>query len=283
MFVRSRTIASKTPLTDEQLLASAPSIFADAAHESRSSRYAHIPTIKVVEGMRSHGFLPMLAMQSRVRDNSTGRQEFTKHMIRFRHADYSNQLTVGDTFPEVIMVNSHDGTSSYQLNAGLFRLVCANGMVAAQGDLAAVRVQHTGEAVRQVIDASFRVLDDSRKALDISTKWKQKLLTETEQYALAVGAHHLRFADAHGNVDTPIKPEQLLRPRRTADASADLWTTFNRVQENVIRGGLRAWDRNGDGGKVRKATTREVKGIDGNVTLNRALWKMAEALAASRN
>src|SRR4051812_18563680 len=128
-----RTNVSRVPLTNEQLFSVAPSIFADHAHESRSARYAHVPTFQVMEALKDNGFLPMLATQSKVRDNSTGRQDFTKHMIRFRHADHA--LAVGDVFPEVVLVNSHDGTSSYQLNSGLYRLVCGNGMVVSAGEL----------------------------------------------------------------------------------------------------------------------------------------------------
>jgi hypothetical protein len=86
MFVASRTIASRplVPMTDEQLHRVAPSIFAESPHASRSTRYAQVPTIKVVEGLRANGFLPVLATQAKVRDNSTGRQDYTKHMVRFR-------------------------------------------------------------------------------------------------------------------------------------------------------------------------------------------------------
>ncbi len=274
------TRSLRSPLSNDQLAKIAPSIFAEAPHASRSARYAHIPTVRILDALRDHGFAPMMALQSRVRDNSTGRQDYTKHMIRFRHQDAST-LSVGDTFPEVVLVNSHDGTSAYQLNAGLFRLVCGNGMVVSAGDLGAIRVQHTGNVVAQVIEASFRVLDDSTKALTHVRNWSQLQLNSVEQNALAVAAHHLRFADSAGHVDTPIQPAQLLHARRSADHGDDLWRTFNRVQENVVWGGLQAQAQLPAGG-TRRVSTREVKGIDGNLNLNKALWKLAEALAAGK-
>lgn len=276
----SRSIASFQPLTNDQLVTRAPSIFAAQAHESRSARYAYIPTARIVDQLRDNGFMPVMAMQSKVRSDNS-RKEFAKHMIRFRHVDYANvSLAVGDVFPEVVMVNSHDGSSSYNLMAGLFRLVCGNGMVIASGTMDAVRIHHTGNVAQNVIDGSYRVLDDSRKALDVAGRWQQKILSEREQTALAIGAHHLRFADAAGNVETPIQPAQLLRVRRVDDRANDLWSTFNRVQENVIKGGLHAVATAADG-KRRRMSTREVKGIDGNVNLNKALWKLAEHLASS--
>lgn len=70
------------PLTNDQLIRVAPSIFAVDKHVSRSQRYAYIPTIQVVEGLRSEGFMPFFACQSKSRIE--GKSEFTKHMIRFR-------------------------------------------------------------------------------------------------------------------------------------------------------------------------------------------------------
>ena len=66
---------------------------------------------------------------------------------------------------------------------------------------------------------------------------------------------------------------QILSPRRWQDESNDLWTTYQRMQENLIKGGLSG--RNAKGGRTH---TRAVRGIDGDVKLNRALWVMAETL-----
>lgn len=265
-------------LSDDQLHRQAPSIFAEAAHGSRSDRYAYIPTSKVIEGLRAEGFAPVKVQVARVRDD--GRAGFEKHMIRFRQVDTSI-VKVGEVLPEVVLVNSHDGSTSYKLSAGLFRLVCSNGLVVPQGELEEVRIKHTGGSriVHDVIEGSFRVLEQSNLAIEAASRWSQLQLTSGEQTALAVGAHHLRFADAAGNVETPIEPTQLLRTRRNDDRRDDLWTVFNRIQENAIKGGLSGVGRDAEGHR-RRVTTREVKGIDGNLNLNKGLWKMAEHLAA---
>lgn len=67
--------------------------------------------------------------------------------------------------------------------------------------------------------------------------------------------------------------QQILSPRRWQDESNDLWTTYQRIQENLIKGGLSG--RSAKGGRTH---TRAVRGIDGDVKLNRALWVMAEAM-----
>lgn len=154
-------------------------------------------------------------------------------------------------------------------------------MIVAEGPTESIRVQHTGRIVENVIDATYKVLDGATHATQVAEQWKALPLGTDEQNALATAAHHVRFADAQGHIDTPIAPSQLLRTRRMADAGNDLWSTFNRVQENVIKGGLSAIDRT-PGANARRVTTREVKGIDGNLNLNKALWIIAEALAKGK-
>jgi hypothetical protein len=274
-FNRYNMKRNSQPLTEDQIRQYAPSIFADAAHESRSARYTYIPTIDVVRGLVKEGFHPVSVRQSRTRDVT--RTDYTKHMIRFRR-DGQQYAAVGDTLPEVVLVNSHDGTSSYHLDAGLFRLVCLNGMVVHSGTIARVKVPHKGDVLGQVIDGAFEVIDASVKALEAPRQWSQLQLASPERSALAEAAHVLRFADSEGHIETPIKPDQMLETRRFADRSTDLWTTFNTIQENTIRGGLHAWGRDANN-RPRRVTTRAVNGIDQDLKLNKALWTLAERMA----
>jgi hypothetical protein len=110
-------VRSETPLCDEQMRRAAPSIFAEGKHGSRSERYTYIPTIEVLRGLRREGFEPFMVAQSKSRIE--GKTEFTKHMIRMRHA---GQVNTRPEANEIILINSHDGASSYQMLAGVFRL-----------------------------------------------------------------------------------------------------------------------------------------------------------------
>lgn len=265
-------------LSDDEIRRVAPSVFAESPHDVCSDRYTFIPTAAVLAGLRREGFQPVKVVTSRTRDET--KKGFEKHMIRFRRED--TQVVVGDVFPEVVLVNSHDRSTSYNLMAGLFRLACSNGLVVPQEELAQTRIRHTGDhIVDDVIEGSYRVLSESTEAIETAQTWGMIELSQPEQQALAIGAHHLRFADAHGNVETPIRPEQFLTPRRMEDDKNDLWTVFNRVQENAIKGGLRGVTRNARG-RLRRTSTREVKGIDGNVNLNKALWLVAQHIADNR-
>ena len=260
----SGIVRSDRPLSDTQIIKAAPSVFAESAHESRSSRYAYIPTSDVLNGLRREGFQPFMACQARTR--TEGKQEYTTHMLRLRHQSQIN----GDTAIEIILVNSHDGTSSYQMLAGCYRFVCENGLISGE-TVEDFRVRHSGNVVGNVIEGAFRVLDEF-KLVDSSKETMQGIiLRPRQQEVLASAALQLRY-DPEQNV--PIEPQQLNQARRMDDRGNDLWKTFNRVQENLMQGGLQGHNANGG-----KTTTRRVSSVSENIRLNRALWTLADEMA----
>ncbi|RQP97730.1 DUF932 domain-containing protein [Burkholderia stagnalis] len=259
-------LRADAPLSDDQIRRVAPSIFADGKHESRSERYTYIPTIDVLRGLRNEGFQPFMICQTRVRDSS--KREFTKHMLRLRHA---NQIT-GEEADEIVLLNSHDGTSSYQMLAGTFRFVCQNGMVAGE-NIADIRVPHKGNVVQNVINGAFDVLDGFDLIREQKNGMRAVTLDRDEQQAFARSALALRYDPTEVDAPAPISESQLLPPRRFEDRRDDLWTIFNRVQENLTKGGLHGRSRSG-----RAMSTRPITGIDQNVKLNRALWMLADAM-----
>ena len=186
----------------------------------------------------------------------------------------------GDTVCEIILRNANDGTSAYELMAGLFRIRCLNSLVAQIATVESIKVRHSGDALEKVIDGTYRVLGQAEAVLAAPQDWSRIALDDDAKAALAASAHALRFGDAHGKVATPIRPEQLLTPRR-AD---DLWTVMNVIQENVMRGGLSArapasTDQHGRWRRSRLVTTRAVNNIDQDVKLNKALWNLGERMA----
>jgi hypothetical protein len=193
-------------------------------------------------------------------------------MLKFARMDGTEMLRVGDSIPQVSLINSHDGTSAYNLIAGLYRLVCNNGLMVADSFAQSVKVQHTGDIVGRVIEGSYKVIDDATRAGEVSKAWGQIQLTGREAEAFAGAAAILRWDDEAAR--PPVSPAALLAPRRHADNGTDLWATFNRTQENLIRGGQRGRTANN-----RRMTVRPVQAIDGNVKLNRALWQLAEQMA----
>lgn len=268
---------NQNPLTIEEIAQRAPSALATRPYDGMSAKYSHIATLGVIEAMIASGFQPFSAVQSRTR--VPGKGDFTKHMLRFRHEDVSQSLAVGDVIPEVVLINSHDGTSAYKLIAGLYRLICSNGLMVSDGEIDSISVTHKGDVLKDVVEGSHRLIGDTQRSLATVQNWTRLQLTDGEQAAFAESAHTLRFADADGKVTTPITPAQLLAPRRHDDVGSDLWHTFNRVQENVIAGGVQAVQRDADGRRVRRVSTRRINGIDQDVRLNRALWELATKMA----
>lgn len=261
---RSPVLRADRPLSDDQIRAVAPSIFADAPHGSRSERYAYIPTATVLTKLRQEGFEPFMVCQTRVRNED--RREYTKHLIRMRHASQIN----GSEANEIILLNSHDGTSSYQMLAGMFRFVCHNGLVC--GDTAAdIRVPHKGDVAGQVIEGAYEVLQGFGQVRQSRDAMRAITLDTGEAEILARSALALKYGDP--DKPAPVTESQLLVPRRFDDRKPDLWSAFNRIQENMIKGGLAARTALG-----RRQRTREVQGIDQNLRLNRALWMLADGM-----
>lgn len=257
------------PLTNDEIAHYAPSVLATEAHESRGERYGFIPTINVLDGLRANGFQPYEVRQTRVRDQ--GKREHTKHLVRLRHPD-AIAADSNSEVPEIILLNSHDGSSSYQLLSGFFRFVCSNGLIA--GDVCDdIRIRHSGNVIDNVIEGSYRVLDNIQLANERISTYKQIQLTDQEQFAFAKAAIDLRWErDAVTNA-APVRPESLLGLRRYADNKKDLFTTFNVIQENLVKGGVRSITKTG-----KRSHTREVGGVSENVKLNRAIWTLADQL-----
>ncbi|MGC6031514.1 DUF932 domain-containing protein [Enterobacter kobei] len=248
------------PLTREELMQHVPSVFGEDKHASRSEKYTFIPTITLLENLQREGFQPFFACQSRVRDPD--RREHTKHMLRLRRASQIN----GQQVPEIIILNSHGGESSFQLLPGIFRQVCTNSLVCGQS-FGEIRVPHRGDIVGKVIEGAYEVLGVLDRVEEKRDAMESLLLPPPAQHALAEAALTYRFGEEH----QPVTVSQILTPRRYEDRKDDLWTTYQRLQENLLKGGLP-----GRTAKGKRSHTRAVNGIDGDVKLNRALWVMAE-------
>lgn len=257
--------ASNQPLANDQLRTLAPSIFAETAYHGMSSRYGFIPTIQVLEAIRGEGWFPVQAREQRVRlDDKRG---FTRHIVRLRRPGTTLE-NVGDVIPEIVLLNSHDGSSAYQMHAGLFRLACANGLIVADSTFAKISIRHQGDVVGRVIEGAAEIVRDVPRIANDVRSMQAIELSDAERGIFAGSAIALRDAS------TPLEPAQVLQRRRYGDDRKDLWTTFNVVQENVIRGGLRSQTANG--GRTR---TRAVTSIQEDTRLNKALWTLAEEMA----
>ena len=258
-------------MTLDQVKAIAPSVFASAPASSVSKRFTYIPTAEVLTSLIKQGWGVRTASQSKCRE--PGGVPFVKHVLRLRHGDAPK--IKDECFLEAVLMNAHNGTSSYRLNAGIYRMWCENGAICADGTIEEVVIKHTGEVIAEVTASLTALLTNGQKAISVVRKWKSITLTEKQELAFATAAHTLRFKDP---ADAPVKALDLLGRRRPQDKARDLWTVFNVVQENSIKGGLKGQitdKRN----RIVAATTRPIKAVGKDVRLNRALWELGEITA----
>ena len=258
-----------TALSDETLRLQAPSIFASGPMAGVSNRYTFVPTARIVDGLREHDWVPVNVEEQRIRKEA--RRGFQKHMIRFRRTEQMETLDEWNV--ELVLLNSHDKGCAYQLHAGIFRRICSNGLVLSEGSFQAIRFRHAGLVTEEVVQASFRLLDYVPKVGELVNKFRARVLEVRESLGLARQALLLRYPTVE---EAPVDAETVLKARRPEDEGTNLWTTVNRVQENLVSGGVSDFHRDRRG-KLR--SVRALRGIDSKVGLNKGLWGLAERLA----
>ena len=269
MFEHTNSNINQAEIMDADLRSAAPSIFAAAPMPGASDRYTFLPTHRIVDTMRQEGWKPVEARQMGVR--LIERSGFQKHIVRFQRRDQTAEV---DGFaPEVILLNSHDRSSGYQIHAGLFRFVCRNGLMVADSLIPSVHVRHTRHELPEIIEASFKILGQLPALADRVASFRDTTLRDNDAQLFATRALALRYPDP---ARAPIRAEQLLEVRRSEDAANNLWAITNRVQENLLRGGMRDSGRTNQTGKPFRAM-RPIRGLQANVKINLSIWALAES------
>lgn len=244
----------------------APSVFTEGRHERTSEGYAHISTFNVLQGLFDLGFGVTSAKETKVRIPE--KKGYGKHMLRLRR---HNEEMVDGQYPEIVLINSHDGSTSYQMNTGVYRLVCSNGLVA-WNELFSHKVRHEGDVVTRIAEAGGKIIEVFPQVMEKAVEWSNIQLDPPMRQAFAESAKMLRWQESE---EVEVDTRQLLMPRRSVDHKNDLWTTYNVIQENLVKGG--AYVRNPITGDRRKSKAVNAPGE--NTRLNQALWQLTERMA----
>jgi hypothetical protein len=260
--------ANGQPINNQQV--EAPKIIhamdAEYAHSQVSNKYQQVKTIEVVKALESKGWEVTKYSEARVKDAT--RRGFQKHYVWMRPQGINNQIEVGDTEMRVILTNSHDGSSAFTMQGGLFRLVCSNGLVVSAGDIERISLRHTLEEIEEVaIDSAFRIAAMAPKINEVINKMREVELNPFTQLSFAKDA----IAIAWDKKPDFVNPSEMLQQRRSADKGDNVWAVYNRVQENLIRGGLST------------ATNRRTRAINSpvrDIEINRELFTLATKYAA---
>ncbi len=261
-----------------------PSIAALAESPRTSDKYNFFSTSHVVEMLLKQHWYPVMAQEQRVRTED--RKGFQKHMIRFRQND-SIITAVGDVAPEIVITNAHDGLAAYHLMAGIFKLICLNGMIVAEAQFGMIKFKHMGFQEKDVIEASFKVLEDTPRIMNKIQEYRQIELTPDDKFQFAEAALELKFGSEENEAkedgalvhigDRAFNVPALLAPRRKDDMKSDLWTTFNILQEKIIKGNdYERTVRHVNDRVIKKTKVQGIRGIDENIRVNRGLWELLD-------
>ena len=245
-----------------------------------SERYVHANTATVIEDLAKLGWYPVQAKQCRPKKGSKGIRSF--HMIALQNpdvkickpvTDITGETTeIVDSYPRIILTNSHDGFNSFKFMVGLFRLVCSNGLILCSDEMVNMSIRHINysfEALRTVVSSAIEQIP---YIVNTMNTMKNTKLSEAEKKELATAVVKIRKDvedDEKFSIDEATVMD-ILEPVRDEDNSDDLWTVFNICQEKMIKGGFQSTSKND---KVRKQ--RKITSIKKDVEYNQRLWEIA--------
>lgn len=250
----------------EELRLRVPSIFTTTGAGSTSEKYSHIPTDKVIKDMETLGWFVNDAKEVKARKNIG----FQKHLVIFRNPDVVINGQDGDTvYPQILLTNSHDGKNSFQFTAGLFRMICENGLVISTETFNDFKVRHMGYDFEKLQG----VIKEMTKALPLTVESMNKMKNvELKEDQLLDFAKSLLEVRVKGTENTIFDDslDQVLFIQRKADKGLGLWEVFNRVQENIVEGNFEYKTRTG-----KRRFARPIKNFKQDIKMNQGLFEKA--------
>ena len=272
---------STTFLSNDDIRKTCPMAFKDTpTNPNVSDRYVQANTATVIDDLAKLGWYPVQAKQCRNKKNSSGVRSF--HMVAFQNPDVKimrnldNGEKVVDTYPRIILTNSHDGYNSFKFMVGMFRLVCSNGLVCGES-LADMSIRHMNydfEELRKIVAKTIEqvpnIVATMNKMREIDATEEQKVVMATEVVKIRKGVDTTEDIEIGQDVI-----DDILTPIRAEDNSNDLWTIFNICQEKMIKGGFSAPSR-----KSRSRKQRAITSIKKDMEYNQRLWQTASQYLA---
>jgi len=258
-------LKSNTFLTKDEMQTKAKAIFAENGAHTTSEKYSHIPTYKVIEDMSLLGWGVVDCKEIKARKNAG----FQKHLVVFRNNDlFVSGKDGDDVFPQILLTNSSDGKNAFTFRAGMFRLVCENGLVVSTQDFADLKIRHMGYDFSELQKTINVIVEKLPLTVESMNKFKQTQLIEEQILDFAKKALTVRFGEEEMNRIT-IDYNEFIKPTRKEDEGNDLWSVFNVVQEKVLEGDFEY----GFSTKTRKA--RRIKNFNQDLIINSKLYELA--------
>ena len=268
----------------------APSIFSTSPSPEVSKKYSHIPTDKVIKDMELLGWGVVDAKEVKARTKQT--VGFQKHLVVFRNPDvvingggiadntsptgfrdskgrFLSSKKVDTVFPQILLTNSHDGKNSFTFTAGLYRMICENGLVIADSKFEDFKIRHMGYDFETLQETIKEMVEKLPLTVESMNKMKSTELKASQAIQLAKDLLDLRVENTENKYDDEAI-EEVLTPQREADSGFGLWEVFNRIQENIIEGNFSYIQKSG---KTRQA--RIIKNFKQDQVLNKDMFSKA--------
>ena len=248
-------------ITLDQLKSQTPSVFATSPSTKMSDKYVFVPTMDILENFEREGWELASAKQ-------VGRGIHSVHELRLRNGELPK---VGDTLVEAIIRNSHNGMASFQVSAGLHRLVCSNGLTVPTALAESFNIRHSRFDLDEVKRLTESFAEKLPKIEGSVKRMMEREMTIDEKIEFVRKSVGIRFGQ--DKVLNELQIVGLLTPNRDEDQGDDLWTTFNVVQEKYIRGGIETTSQRG-----RRTKLRGLENIMAVNQVNTKLWTLAEEM-----
>jgi hypothetical protein len=258
------------PLNNNELRVKAPTLFTSEPHSEVSDKYHFIPTIDVIEEIRANNWYPVNVSVANVRDEE--KEGFQQHCVRFRH--FEDLLNPKDNAVELLLFNSHDRSKAFSISAGIFRFVCANGLVISDSVFETYKIKHLGDKDNDVSNAVANITSIKPKLMEKINKLESITLNQSEKESFAKYSIPLRFEE-----HLEINHNDLLIPHRVEDSKDDLYTVLNVIQENLLRGNISGINKD----TKRRFTSKEITSISKDTEVNKGIWDIAEKIASIKD
>ncbi len=231
-----------------------------------SNKFGFISSSDLVTNLENQGLTLADVVESKIRKNKDLRQGYQKHVLRF-----NTGLSNSHGNLQVLAINSHEGSSALTFRLGFFRMVCSNGLIIGSDLIPQIKVRHTSNGLLKLNDSVDELLQWQRVAMDNIEKMSSKKLSSDDYEKLALASAKIRMGEKFTDKIVP-----LFESKRYADNAPDLFTAFNVIQENVMRTGFYALNKeNNVAIKV-----RAIRGVNASLELNTALYNEAMKLVA---
>lgn len=244
------------------------------AYGNVSNRYVPIATNDVLEVMKEVAGEMKITGFNNANVRKAEKDGFQRHAAM---VEFSDANMIDGTKMNMILFNSNDRSTSLKIFMGSLRAACSNQCVWGDQIAEPVSIRHTNKDWKE----SIYTLMDAYKETQVETqamiqRMMDRKMSERDMAQFARAAYEkILEPEISGSLLDPMELNQI---RRRKDVGADLWHSYNRIQEGILKGGMtRIIDKEDDKGMLFEAVSKTHKVTDTakQIDFNRQLHSLA--------